>query len=245
MVFQDATGDVELTAQVVDFRVDGSTSNSSAKGGVMIREELEGGARDVFAYVQGNKASTTALALGGHVRTSRDASPGVKGKDATLGTTANYLKAVRRGSTLAALASTDGVVWEQLWTGQATWGTQAVAGLAVTSADGRRGDAVSYARGKFQIVPAPVGSVPVAGLAGTLVTSNTYNYKTKATVTLVKAAAGDTVHYTLDGSEPTESSPTYATAFDVTTAGVTPLKARSFSGGQGSGTLVLNLTITP
>ncbi len=245
IVFQDATGDVELTARVVDFRVDGSTSNSSAKGGVMIREDLDGGARDVFAYVQGNKASTTALGVGGHVRASRDASPGAKGRDATLGTVGNYLKAVRRGNTLAALASTDGVVWEQLWTGQATLGTQAVAGLAVTSADGRRGDAVTYARGKFQVVPAAAVALPVAGLAGTLVTSNTYNYKTKATVTLVKAAAGDTLHYTLDGSEPTESSPTYAAAFDLTTAGVTPIKARSFSGGQGSATLVLNLTITP
>lgn len=246
MLFQPASGDVELGAKVLDLSVDGSTSNSSAKGGVMIRDGLGGGARAVFAYVQGNKKSTTPLSLGGRVRADLDASYAGKGAEPLLATAPQYLKAVRRGGRLAAFASGDGALWEQLWTAApSTLPAATQVGLALLSADSRRGDAVTYARGRFELLPAPAVGLPVVAFGGTPSTSNTYQYKTSATVTLLPAAAGDELRYTTDGSTPTAGSTLYTAPFDLTAVGDTTLKVVAFSGGVPSGTVALVVKVVP
>ncbi|MBI5547466.1 MAG: chitobiase/beta-hexosaminidase C-terminal domain-containing protein, partial [Deltaproteobacteria bacterium] len=245
MLFHPASGDVELTAQVLDFSVDGSTSNSTAKGGVMIREDLGGAARGAFAFVQGNKRSTTPLLPGGRIRAALDLSYAGKGTDPLFATQPVYLKAVRRGGQLATFGSSDALVWEQLWTAPVSLPGTIQVGLAVLSADGRRGDAISYARGRFQLLADPAVPIPVAALAGTLVASATYHYKTRATLTLLAASASHQIRYTLDGTEPTASSSLYSAPFDITTAGDTVLKAVALSGATPSATTVLVIKITP
>ena len=209
----------------------------------MLRQGLTSFAPEVFAYVQGNQNSSSPLTLGGNLNLGSYLTG--KGGDPTLATPPAYLKAVRRGTVMAALASGDGVTWEQLWGGVLTATTPTVyAGLAVLSADATRFDSVSFARGRFRIVADPVVSIPVASLTGTA-TANTYTYKTKVTVTLVPAASTDAVRYTLDGSDPVLASPLFSAPFDLTTIGSTVLKAKAFAGGNTSGTLVLMLTVTP
>ncbi len=245
IVFQERTGDVELTAQVLAFTVDGSTASSTAKGGVMIRESLSTLDKEVFAYVQGNQNSAAPLTLGANMRPAKTAYLGNKAGDSSFATAPTYLKAVRRGALMVGLGSGDGVTWEQLWAGIASTPTAKVyAGLAVLSADPTRLDAVVSARGRFKVLADPVVSIPVASLAGT-VTANTYSYAAKVTVTLVPGVNTDAIRYTLDGSDPTVGSPLYSAAFDVTTQGDTVMKAKSFAGANASGTTVLKLTVTP
>jgi hypothetical protein len=246
MVFQELTGDVEMTANVVDLVVEGANNNINAKGGVYIRESLDVGSRGAFVYARGNARSATPLSLGSHVRINVDSTPGNKLGNAVLATQPHHVKAIRRGTALVGLGSTDGLVWEQVWSGVAPSPSASVyAGLAVLSADATRGDAALMAHGRFEVLAAPVVSIPVATLAGTLVTPNTTHYGAQVTVTLLAALPSHEVRYTTDGSDPSATSTLYAAPFDITAAGETVLKARAFEGTDVSHLMVLPLTVTP
>ncbi len=243
IVFQTMSGDIDFSAKVLDLSVDGSTNNSYAKGGVMLRESLASGARSAFAFVQGNSASATPLSVGVQIRNAADwfhagqARPGPAGPA--------YVKVMRRGSLLAGFQSADGAVWEQLWSTDVPGPSPTmVAGLAVLSADQSRGDEIKYARGSFEVLAGPQVSIPLATLQGTAA-YNSYNFTTKATITLVAADVTHSIRYTLDGSTPGPGSPLYSAPFDITTAGPTVLNAKAFDGATPSQTLQVNLTVTP
>ena len=245
IVFHQYTGDAELSAQVMGLSVDGSTASSTARVGVMLREHLGPGAKNVFAYAQGNDLSAVPLALGGRMRAAYEYwYPNTR--NASLGTQPSYVKAVRRGTTLAGLGSSDGSTWEQLWSAEiAGPSTQIYAGLVIGNSDNKLGDALTYARGKLKVLATPAVSVPVASMAGRPYTFDTLEYKTKATVTLIAGSPQDIIRYTTDGSDPTPSSTVYTAPFDVTSIGTVPVKARSFSVSGTSGITVVPLTILP
>jgi hypothetical protein len=246
IVFENKTGDIELTAQVLDFSIDGTTTSIAAKGGVMLRESLVGGSRSVFSFVQGNKKSATPLRLGGHVRSAKDSVPQTNLNNPTISTAPNFVKAMRRGSFLAGFGSSDGINWEQLACGITLSPSASIsAGLAVMSNDNIRGDVISYARGKFKIVNEASISIPLVSLTGTLVANNTMNYKTTVNVEFKAAQTAHEIRYTLDGTDPTSNSLLYVAPFAFTTVGNTTIKAKSFLNGSGSGTTVLQFTVTP
>ena len=89
----------------------------------------------------------------------------------------------------------------------------------------------STAGGSSAAVFAPTFSVP----GGT--------YTKPQSVELSCATDGATIYYTLDGSEPTESSTEYTSAIAVATT--TTIKAKAFKGGEASGVATATYTIFP
>lgn len=68
-------------------------------------------------------------------------------------------------------------------------------------------------------------------------------YTTDQSVELACTTDGATIRYTLDGTEPTESSTAYSSAIAVSTT--TTIKAKAFKGGEASGVATATYTILP
>jgi Zn-dependent metalloprotease len=73
-----------------------------------------------------------------------------------------------------------------------------------------------------------VGAV-VAGVQSPSFSPPAGSYQSAINVTISSATAGATIHYTLDGSEPTELSPSYTTPLNIRTR--TILKAKAYKSG--------------
>ena len=91
-------------------------------------------------------------------------------------------------------------------------------------------------------------SYSTAGGSSAAVSAPTFSVEegayTKAqSVELSCATDGATIYYTLDGSEPTESSTEYTSAIAVETT--TTIKAKAFKGGEASGVATATYTILP
>jgi regulation of enolase protein 1 (concanavalin A-like superfamily) len=120
-VYRPMTGDGQIVA-----RVDSVTKTDSwAKAGVMMRDGLEGGDANAFAFVS----------AGGNVRFQRRRTPGAT--TASLYTAAatlpHWVKLVRTGDTLAAYFSSDGTSWTSAGTNTFVMNSTIYVGLAVTS----------------------------------------------------------------------------------------------------------------
>ncbi len=120
-VYRPMTGDGQIVA-----RVDSVTKTDPwAKAGVMMRDGLERGDANGFAFVS----------AGGNVRFQRRRTAG--GTTAALYTAAasmpRWVKLVRTGDTLAAYFSADGVSWTSAGTNTFVMNSTIYVGLAVTS----------------------------------------------------------------------------------------------------------------
>ena len=62
-------------------------------------------------------------------------------------------------------------------------------------------------------------------------------YKKKVKVSIGTGTPGATIHYTLDGSEPTTASPLYTSPFTITTKGITIVRAKAFHTGVPDSTV--------
>jgi hypothetical protein len=113
---------------VIEGRVNSITNtNAWAKAGVMIRESLAPGARNVFAFV------TPGYGVRSQVRASTD---GATTSTATTGTAAPYwVRLVRSGDVIVASRSADGIAWVSVATYTVPMGADVYAGFAVTSHD--------------------------------------------------------------------------------------------------------------
>lgn len=101
--------------------------NAWAKAGVMIRETLDGNAREVSILVTPVNRVTSQR---------RTATGGTTASTKAAGLTAPYwVKLVRTGSTFVASRSPDGVTWTTMNTATVTMGANVYIGLAVTSHD--------------------------------------------------------------------------------------------------------------
>ena len=120
-VYRPMTGDGQIVA-----RVDSVTNTDSwAKAGVMMRDGLEGGNANAFAFIS----------AGGKVRFQRRRTAG--GTTSSLYTasasTPHWVKLVRTGDTLAAVLFSDGASWTSAGTNTFVMNSTIYIGLAVTS----------------------------------------------------------------------------------------------------------------
>jgi regulation of enolase protein 1 (concanavalin A-like superfamily) len=96
-----------------------------AKGGVMIRENLTGGARNVMALVSKSKGlSFQRRVTAGGSSTSNSG---------YVGAAPYWVRLVRSGSTFTGYSSTDGTTWTVMGTATVSMNATVYVGLAVTS----------------------------------------------------------------------------------------------------------------
>lgn len=122
-VYQSLNGDMTIVARVVSIP---NPPDPHTKAGVMIRETLDTGAREVMVLVTGS----TGAAL-----QSRSAVNAVSTSVAGANTARApyWIKLVRAGTKFAGYQSADGVTWTLVGTTTVSMGAQASIGLAVTS----------------------------------------------------------------------------------------------------------------
>ena len=123
-VYRSLSGDGSVEAQITSMQ----ETNGWAKAGVMIRESLDPGARNAFAF-----ATPTFHGLNAQARTA----PG-GGTDSAAGPLRNapvWVRLTRAGSTFTAASSTDGTGWTDFATFTIPMGATAYFGFAVTAHD--------------------------------------------------------------------------------------------------------------
>lgn len=218
-VYQSLAGDGQIVARLATQQ----NTNAWAKAGVMIRESLAPGAPHAFmALTPANGAAFQRR-------------PILNGSSQHTGlagvTVPRWLRLVRAGTTFSASVSPDGTNWTLVGTATVTLGTQALAGLAVTShAAGTLGTvtfdsvAVNGAAGPPANLPPSVTLVsPAAGtqaVAGSTLDLSAQASDTDGTVVRVEFYAGAT----LIASDP--SAP-YAASWAGVPAGNWLLTARA------------------
>jgi hypothetical protein len=124
-VSQPITGDVDIVARVTSVEA----VHSWTKAGVMIRETLSSGARHASMFVTPAKG----LAFQRRVGTA-----GLSTSTAVSGAAPSWVKLERRGSTITAYRSADGVAWTAVGSEVVPMGANAHVGLALTSHDNTR-----------------------------------------------------------------------------------------------------------
>jgi ketosteroid isomerase-like protein len=126
-VYRELTGDATITARVVD---NGTGSNAWAKGGVMIRQSLDGDSINVFGAITGGEGD-------GGTFQWRSVQGDSSSHNCTLTGIAPpyYVRLVREGNTFTVFMSADGVEWAQQGTDPVTieMTDPVLIGLAVTS----------------------------------------------------------------------------------------------------------------
>jgi ketosteroid isomerase-like protein len=126
-VYRELTGDAVMIARVVD---NGTGSNTWAKGGVMIRQSLDGDSINVFGAITGGSGD-------GGTFQWRSVQGESSGSSQTLTGIAPpyYVRLVREGNTFTAYMSADGVDWAQEGADPVTieMTDPVLIGLAVTS----------------------------------------------------------------------------------------------------------------
>ncbi len=125
-VYRELTGDATITARVVD---NGTGSNAWAKGGVMIRQSLDGDSINVFGAITGGEG-------GGGTFQWRPVQGDRSDSSQTLTIAPPYyVRLVREGNTFTAYMSADGVDWAQQGADPVTieMTDPVLIGLAVTS----------------------------------------------------------------------------------------------------------------
>ncbi|MHC4325083.1 MAG: PA14 domain-containing protein, partial [Planctomycetota bacterium] len=128
-------GDGEITARVVD---NGTGSNAWSKGGVMIRETLDGPSKHVIAALTGGEGSGAAFQ--GRPDTG---SGSISFHGDVSASPPHWVKLVREGDMITGYHSADGVAWEQFTDGspdgamtnplELAMAEQVYVGLAVSS----------------------------------------------------------------------------------------------------------------
>lgn len=121
-----------------------------------------------------------------------------------------------------------------------TVGTYTVKAIAYSQRETKQSNVVSCTYTIEEETPAAPTFSPAAG-----------TYTTAQNITLSCATTGATIHYTLDGSSPTASSPTYSSAIALSESGTYTIKAIAVSAqatktsAVASATYVLNLPVKP
>jgi hypothetical protein len=128
--YKSLNGDGTLVAKVTS---NGTGTNAWAKGGVMIRDSLDGGSMQALMAITANSA--TAAAGNGASFQYRNATNGASGNvDATSVVAPPYwVKVERIGDTFTGYTSADGSSWQMLGTQDIVMTNPVCIGIAVTS----------------------------------------------------------------------------------------------------------------
>jgi regulation of enolase protein 1 (concanavalin A-like superfamily) len=226
-VYRQVSGDMDLVTRVAALE----SGAPGLRAGVMVRKGTTAGSDHISLLV-----TSTGLAL-----TKRTAS-GALAATTSFGAAANlfWLKVSRRGTTVTASSSTDGLTWTQV-------GTQTVSdpyyvGLAVTSTDITR-----VARAQFDNTlltwnqpPTVTMSSPTGGI--TLVAPTTINVA--ATATDADGTISSVEFYSGSTRIATDTASPYQTTFTATAPGTYTFKAIARdSGGKATTSTTRSVTV--
>jgi hypothetical protein len=127
--YKTLDGDGAIVARVVSI---GPGSNTWAKGGVMIRDSLDGGSMHAMMVLTANTDGAAGNGASFQYRTATDGTSG----NADSGTPISapyWIKVERMGDTLTGYTSADGNAWTQMGTTMITMQAPVYIGLCVTS----------------------------------------------------------------------------------------------------------------
>ena len=130
-VWQPVTGDVDIVARVATVE----SVHSWTKAGVMIRESLTASARHAAMFVTPGRG----LAFQRRVGTGGEST-----NNQVAGTAPEWIRLERRGGTITASHSADGVAWTVVGSDTVSMGAAVYVGLALTSHDNTRLAAATY-----------------------------------------------------------------------------------------------------
>jgi len=120
-IYQQVTGDVDVSIRLRSI----SEANAWSKSGVMIRESLSPGSRHAFALL----SATRGYAF--HRRI--DPNGFTEGGTGLTGAPPGWVRLVRKGNTIEAFRSADGVTWVSLGSDVVPMATTVYVGIATTS----------------------------------------------------------------------------------------------------------------
>ncbi len=137
--YREFTGDGEIVVRVNSV----AAVSQYSKGGIMMRESLAAGSKNVALTARSgaNRLHYRAAADGATVATG------------TGGTVPQWLKLVRSGDTFTGFRSTNGTTWTTVGSAQVTMGQSILVGMAATSRDVNAATTATF--GNLQISPAP------------------------------------------------------------------------------------------
>ena len=148
--YRPLNGDGDVVARVLTLQ----NSNPVSKAGVMIRETLAAGSRNVFL----NMAKNGFISL-----QNRAATGGVSVSAKVTAAIPLWIKLNRKGDVFTAYSSPDGAVWTRTGTVTVPMAASLFAGLAVTSHDNNKSAMAGFSNAKV---------IPAAGLPSPWVTRN-------------------------------------------------------------------------
>lgn len=180
-------GDGTLSARLTDF----TTPDDDGKAGIMLRDGLEAGARNVLLYVTG---SGGAMLQG---RPGEDGATASSARSDSLDEN-TWLKLTRFGNTVIGYVSSDGGNWRELGRMDLSTGQGAVIGFAVTSRAGARTATAQFSdlkfvRGAAQAAPegAPLATAPAQEALASSWVCGSQPLQPAFTPTLYVATTGD------------------------------------------------------
>jgi len=125
-VYQPVTGDVEIVARVASI----AYTNSKAKSGVMIREDLTPGSRHAFAMATPRRGTAFDRRIDPDTNTVHTAG-------SASAVPPEWVRLVRTGSQIEAFSSDDGVTWTSIGSDAIPMADAVYVGLATTSHNAR------------------------------------------------------------------------------------------------------------
>lgn len=144
-------GDGEIVA-----RLEGFDGSGTAKSGVMIREELTGGAKYAAALLTADKRILFQRRIANDAVTSQTAS---------LGPVGPWVRLLRRGQTLSAFSSLDGVRWVLAGSEIVYMNRLVYVGLAVTGRSSPAQASVHFTRVAVSMSAAAPNTAPIVSLS--------------------------------------------------------------------------------
>ena len=209
-LYETIYGDCEITARVVSM----DQSSSWAKAGIMIRETLDPNSKQI-SMLATPLSSGSLFARRTAVGSSTTGTNGLSDKIPL------WVKLTRTGNLFSAFKSTDGINWTSVGTETLRMNTAIQAGLAFSANNNSvTAKAVFDNVSLKRTAPAPV-LAPNGGV-----------FRTSQSLEISSVIPDAQIRYTLDGSEPTESSALYSAPLSLT--GTVLVKAKVFKTGYES-----------
>ncbi|MFA6568373.1 MAG: chitobiase/beta-hexosaminidase C-terminal domain-containing protein, partial [Victivallales bacterium] len=212
-LYQDLHGDCEVVVRVVSQQ----NTNALAKAGIMIRESTAANARNAYVFITPGTGGAENCYY-----QERITAGAATARSAPYSATAYpyWLKLVKTGNVYSSYKSADGTAWTAMYTNRTVATGNAVkVGLAVTSmADA----AVSTAVFDSFSITRTLTEAPA-------ISPNGGYFQMNQLVALTTSVPDSQIRYTLDGSDPIETSALYTEPFTISSSYV--LKARTFKIG--------------
>jgi len=217
-LYQDIYGNCEIIVKVTAQE----NTNTLAKAGIMIRENLNADSRNVFAFITPGTAGTEKCYY--QARTIPGGTSARSGAYASATAYPYWLKLVKTENIYSSYKSDNGITWIPMYVNRTVnMGNAVKIGLSVTSMDN-----ASTSTAVFESL-----SITKTLTETPAISPNGGVFQISRQVTLSTSVPDSQIRYSIDGSEPTETSTLYIAPFTIDTNRT--LKAKLFKSGYTPG----------